>query len=53
MASHRPYRPAFGIDAALDEISRCRGLLYEPDVADACHRLVKEKDFRIEIAAER
>lgn len=53
MASHRPYRPAFGVDAALDEISKHSGVLYEPDVVDACHRLVKEKNFRIEIASER
>ena len=36
MASHRPYRPALGIDAALDEISKNKGKLYDPDVVDAC-----------------
>jgi len=36
MASHRPYRPALGIDTALEEISQNRGTLYDPDVVDAC-----------------
>ena len=36
MDSHRPYRPALGLFAALDEISKNRGKLYDPDVVDAC-----------------
>jgi len=36
MASDRPYRPALGIEVALEEISRNRGALYDPEVADAC-----------------
>ena len=36
MASHRPYRPARGIDAALEEIKKNKGRLYDPDVVDAC-----------------
>jgi len=36
MASHRPYRPGLGIDTALDEISKNKGALYDPDVVDAC-----------------
>ncbi|MBW2345190.1 MAG: hypothetical protein JRF53_14525, partial [Deltaproteobacteria bacterium] len=48
MASHRPYRPALGIDTALDEISKNRKVLYDPIVADACLRLFKEKEFKFE-----
>ncbi|MCD6296534.1 MAG: HD domain-containing protein [Deltaproteobacteria bacterium] len=48
MASHRPYRPALGIDKALDEISKNRKVLYDPEVADACLRLFKEKEFKFE-----
>jgi len=48
MASHRPYRPALGIDTALDEISKNRKVLYDPIVADACLRLFKEKGFKFE-----
>lgn len=46
MSFHRPYRPAYGIDEALKEISRNRIVLYDPDVVDACVRLFKEKGFR-------
>jgi len=46
MSSHRPYRPARGIDAALEEISKNRGVLYDPEVVDACIKLFKEKEFK-------
>ena len=45
MASHRPYRPTRGIDAALDEIAANAGRLYDPDVAAACLRLFREKGY--------
>ena len=48
MSSHRPYRPAKGIDAALEEISQNRGILYDPEVVDVCLRLFKEKGFKFE-----
>ena len=41
MASHRPYRPALGLDAALDEIKKNKGQLYDPDVVDACLAVFK------------
>jgi PAS domain S-box-containing protein/putative nucleotidyltransferase with HDIG domain len=44
MSSHRPYRPARGIEAACDEIKAKRGRLYDPDVVDACVSLF-EKGF--------
>jgi PAS domain S-box-containing protein len=45
MASHRPYRPALGIDAALEEIEKNKNTLYDADVVDACLRLFREKGF--------
>lgn len=48
MASHRPYRPAIGIDAALNEIEKNRGVFYDKVVADACMRLFREKGFKLE-----
>ncbi|MBC8273422.1 MAG: PAS domain S-box protein, partial [Chloroflexi bacterium] len=48
MASHRPYRPALGLDKALDEISKNRGVLYDSEVADACLRVFNERGFRFE-----
>ncbi len=48
IASHRPYRPAFGIEAALDQISKKRGVLYDAAVVDACLKLFREKRFVLE-----
>jgi HD-GYP domain-containing protein (c-di-GMP phosphodiesterase class II) len=45
MASHRPYRPTLGIEAALEEIEKNKGILYDASVADACLRLFREKRF--------
>ena len=39
MSSHRPYRAALGIDQALEELRHNRGILYDPEVVDACLRL--------------
>ncbi|KAF0158584.1 MAG: response regulator receiver [Syntrophaceae bacterium] len=48
MASHRPYRPGLGIDAALSEIEKNRGLFYDEAVVDACRRLFREKGFTLD-----
>lgn len=48
IASHRPYRPALGIDAALEEISGNKGVLYDKEVVNACLELFKEKGFKFE-----
>ncbi|MCG7852178.1 MAG: HD domain-containing protein, partial [Methanosarcinaceae archaeon] len=45
MSSHRPYRPALGIDKALAEIIAKRGVHFDPVAVDACQKLFKEKDF--------
>jgi len=47
MASHRPYRPGLGLDAALDEITANRGKLYDPAVVDVCLKLFKEKNYKL------
>ena len=48
MSSHRPYRPALGIDKALDEVSRGGGTLYDPDVVHACLMAFAKSGFRFE-----
>jgi putative nucleotidyltransferase with HDIG domain len=48
MSSHRPYRPAHGIDRALAEITLNKGVLYDTAVVEACLRLFKEKNFSLE-----
>jgi PAS domain S-box-containing protein len=41
MASHRPYRPALGVGAAMDEIGWGSGRLYDEKVVAACQRVVR------------
>jgi len=48
MSSHRPYRPAYGIDKALEEISKNKGILYDPEVVNACLRLFNQKGFKFD-----
>jgi len=47
MSSHRPYRAALGIDTALEEIERFKGIFYEPAVVDACLSLFRKKSFEL------
>jgi len=48
MASHRPYRSALGIDAALKEIEKNRGIFYDDFIVDVCLRLFREKGFKLD-----
>lgn len=48
MASHRPYRSALGLNAALEEIESNRGTLYDADAVDACLRLFGEKRYHLQ-----
>jgi HD-GYP domain-containing protein (c-di-GMP phosphodiesterase class II) len=48
MVSHRPYRPAIGLDRTLEEISQKAGVLYDADVVGACVRLFHDKGFKFE-----
>jgi HD-GYP domain-containing protein (c-di-GMP phosphodiesterase class II) len=47
MASHRPYRPSIGLEAALQEIEKNRGILYDCAVVDACLRLFRQKGYQL------
>jgi PAS domain S-box-containing protein len=46
MSSHRPYRPALGIDEAFEEITVNRGIAYDPDVVDAAINLFTHKGYQ-------
>jgi response regulator RpfG family c-di-GMP phosphodiesterase len=46
MASHRPYRPAMGLDKALGEVSGNKGKLYDEKVVNACLKLFNERGFK-------
>ncbi len=48
MASHRPYRASLGVEAALEEIEKNKGILYDKTVTDACLRLFREKGYTLE-----
>ncbi len=45
ISSHRPYRPAVGIDKALEEIERKKGVFYDIETVDACLRLFRQKGY--------
>lgn len=45
MASHRPYRPAIGIEAGLQEVTKKKGVLYDSRAVDACVALFNTKSF--------
>jgi PAS domain S-box-containing protein/putative nucleotidyltransferase with HDIG domain len=47
IASHRPYRPGLGIEVALEEIEKNKGIFYDDAVADACLRLFREKGYQL------
>lgn len=47
MSSQRPYRPSLGLDAALEEIKKNKGILYDSAVSDACLRLFRGKGYRL------
>ncbi|MBF0119238.1 MAG: response regulator [Desulfobacterales bacterium] len=46
MATHRPYRAALGIDLALDEITKKKGIAFDAQVVDACLRIFANKTFK-------
>ena len=48
MSSPRPYRPAYEIKTALMNIKKYKGILYDPEVVDACLGLFYEKGFSFE-----
>ncbi len=48
MASHRPYRPARGVDAALEHIQEEGGTLYDSSAVNTCLKLFTEKGFQFD-----
>lgn len=45
MSSHRPYRPALGTEAALNEVQASSGKLYDKDAVAACCHVVRDEGF--------
>jgi putative nucleotidyltransferase with HDIG domain len=48
MVSHRPYRPALGLETALAEIESNAGILYNEQVVAACISLFRDDNYSIE-----
>lgn len=45
ISSHRPYRAGLGLEKALEEITRLRGVAFDSTAVDACLRLFRDKGF--------
>jgi len=45
ISSYRPYRPALGIETALEEIESKSGILYDQTVSRICLQLFREKHY--------
>ncbi|MEW6313643.1 MAG: HD domain-containing phosphohydrolase [Pseudomonadota bacterium] len=45
MASHRPYRAGLGVQSALEEIIKYRGVRYDERAVDACLRLFRDRNY--------
>ena len=50
MVSDQTYRPALGVEAAMNEIAAGKGTLYDPNAVDACIRLFGEGKFEFDKA---
>jgi putative nucleotidyltransferase with HDIG domain len=48
MSSHRPYRPSFGLDKAMEEINLNSEILYDPQAVAACQQLLFEKALALD-----
>lgn len=46
MTTHRPYRASLGLDAALEEITKNKNILYDAAVVDTIMDLIIKKGFR-------
>ncbi len=47
MACHRPHRGSAGIGTVLSQISKQRGVAFDPQVVDACLYLFREKGYKL------
>ncbi|MBF0465038.1 MAG: PAS domain S-box protein [Nitrospirae bacterium] len=45
---HRPYRAGLGIEKAIEEIQKARGILFDPDVVDAATALFIGERFKFD-----
>jgi len=48
ISSNRPYRPAIGLDKALEELEEKSGVFYDAAIVEACLSLFREKGFQLD-----
>jgi len=48
MSSHRPYRPALGLEFAINEIENNSGILYNKDIVNACISLFELENYQLD-----
>lgn len=49
-SSFRPYRPARGVEAAIEELKQHRAIYYDPDAVDACVELLESGSFTFDFS---
>lgn len=47
MASYRPYRPAKGIEFALEELLKYQNIFYDPEIVNVCATLFNTHELRL------
>lgn len=53
MASHRPYRSSLGLDQSINEIISQKGILFDPEVVEACIKIFSENRLLHIFAADK
>ena len=48
MSSYRPYRPPVGMGAAIEEIKKYKGKLYDSGIVDTCVKVITRKGFKFD-----
>jgi putative two-component system response regulator len=48
MNSHRPYRPALGIDITEGELINNKSILFDPQIVDICMSLISDKNYNFD-----
>ena len=48
ISSKRPYRPALGVDKAIEEISKNKDVLFDAAIVDACIKVLKSGSFEFD-----
>lgn len=53
MSTHRPYRASLGIEVALSEVQKHKGVKFHPEAVEACTTLVHDKGYTLDVPTGR